>query len=127
MKYIFKNRRISAIVSVVPKEEYRFDDEYPIGKLTAEKAKRFKKMMSLDRHRIAPPEVCASDLCLFGVQRLLEAGVLKKEDMDAVGFLSKTPDYILPATSNVIHGKLGLDPDVICLDINQGCSGYLTG
>ena len=29
MKSIFKNKKISAIVSVVPKEEYRFDDEYP--------------------------------------------------------------------------------------------------
>ena len=55
MKSIFKNRKISAIVSVVPKEEYRFDDEYPIFKLTPDKAKRFKKMMSLDRHRIAAP------------------------------------------------------------------------
>ena len=127
MKCTFKNKRISSIVSVVPKEEYRFDDEYSLYKMTETQAKRFKKMMSLDRHRIAPPEVCASDLCLFGVQQLLEAGVLKKEDIDAVVFISQTPDYILPATSNVIHGKLGLDSDVICLDINQGCSGYLTG
>ena len=92
-------------------------------KMTEAQAKRFKKMMSLDRHRIAPPEVCASDLCLFGVQQLLDAGVLKKEDIDAILFISQTPDYILPATSNVIHGKLGLDHDVICLDINQGCCG----
>ncbi len=127
MKCIFKNKRISSIITVVPSQEYRFDDEYPLYKMTETQAKRFKKMMSLDRHRIAPPEVCASDLCLFGVQRLLDAGVLKKEDIDAILFISQTPDYILPATSNVIHGKLGLDHDVICLDMNQGCAGYLTG
>ncbi len=127
MKCIFKNKKISSIISVVPKEEYRFDDEYALYKMTETQAKRFKKMMSLDRHRIAPPDVCASDLCLFGTQQLLAAGVLKKEEIDAIVFISQTPDYILPATSNVIHGKLGLDHDVICLDINQGCSGYLTG
>ncbi len=127
MKCIFKNKRISSVLSVVPKEEYRFDDEYPIFKLTAEKARRFKKMMSLDRHRIAPADVCSSDLCVYGVQRLLNEGTLKKDEIGALIFVSQTPDYIMPATSNVIHGRLGLGHDVICLDINQGCSGFLIG
>ena len=127
MKCTFKNRKISAIVSVVPKEEYRFDDEYPIFKLTADKAKRFKKMMSLDRHRIAPPEVCSSDLCVYGLQKLLDEGKLKKEEIGALLFISQTPDYSMPPTSNVIHGRLGLGLDVICMDINQGCSGFLIG
>jgi 3-oxoacyl-[acyl-carrier-protein] synthase III len=127
MKWIFKNRKISSLVAVVPKEEYRFDDEYPIVKLTPEKAKRFKKMMSLDRHRIAPPEVCSSDLCLCGVQQLLSEGTLKKEEIGALLFVSQTPDYYMPATSNVIQGKLGLGHEVICLDINQGCAGFLSG
>ncbi|MGH7976874.1 MAG: ketoacyl-ACP synthase III [Limisphaerales bacterium] len=127
MKCIFRNRRISSVVAVVPKEEYRFDDEYPIFKLTPDKAKRFKKMMSLDRHRIAPPEVCSSDLCFFGVQQLLKDGVLKKEEIGALIFVSQTSDYYMPPTSNVIHGRLGLGHEVICLDINQGCAGFLSG
>ncbi len=127
MKCIFRNKKISAITSVVPKAERRFDDEYPIFKLTEDKARRFKKMMSLDRHRIAPPEVCASDLCLYGLQRLLNEGTLKKEEIGALVFISQTPDYFAPPTSNVIHGKLGLGHDVVCLDINQGCAGFLLG
>jgi len=127
MKCIFKNKKVSAVISVVPKEEYRFDDEYPLVKLTEDKAKRFKKMMSLDRHRIAPPDVCASDLCLYGLQRLLDEGTLKKEEIGALVFVSQTPDYFMPPTSNVIHGRLGLSHDVICLDINQGCTGFLLG
>lgn len=127
MKCTFKHKRISSIVAVAPSQEYRFDEEYPFYKMTEAQAKRFKKMMSLDRHRIAPPEVCTSDLCLFGLQQLLEEGVLKKEEIGALVFVSQTPDYFLPATSNVIHGRLGLAPDVICVDINQGCAGYLAG
>jgi len=127
MKCVFRNKKISAIVTVVPKEEYRFDDEYPIFKLTPEKAKRFKKMMSLDRHRIAPPEVCSSDLCVYGLQQLLDNGTLKKEEIGALVFVSQTPDYFMPPTSNVIHGRLGLHHDVICLDINQGFAGFLLG
>ena len=127
MKFVLKNRKISTVVGVVPRDERRFDDEYPIVKLTPEKAKRFKKMMSLDRHRIAPPEVCSSDLCLYGVQRLLSEGTLKKEDIGALLFISQTPDYYMPATSNVIQGRLGLGHEVICFDINQGCAGFLSG
>ncbi|HLX94883.1 MAG TPA: ketoacyl-ACP synthase III [Verrucomicrobiae bacterium] len=127
MKHIFKHKRISAIVSVVPREEYRFDDEYPLFKLTDDKARRFKKMIGLDRHRIAPPEVCSSDLCLYGLQQLLKEGTLKREDIGALLFVSQTPDYFAPPTSNVLHGKLGLGPDVVCLDINQGCAGFAVG
>jgi 3-oxoacyl-[acyl-carrier-protein] synthase III len=127
MKAIFRNKKLSALLSVVPKEEYRFDDEYPIFKLTEDKAKRFKKMMSLDRHRIAPPDVCSSDLCQYGLQQLLKDGTLKKEDISALIFISQTPDYTMPPTSNIIQGKLGLGHDMICLDINQGCVGFLLG
>ena len=127
MKCIFKNKKISAIVSVVPKEEYRFDDEYPDFQTHPGKGEAVQKMMSLDRHRIAPPDVCSSDLCLFGLKQLLDDGTLKKEEIGALIFVSQTPDYFMPPTSNVIHGRLGLDHDVICLDINQGCSGFLTG
>lgn len=127
MKCVFKHKAISATITVVPKEDYRFDDEYPLFKLTADKAKRFKKMMSLDRHRIAPAEVCSSDLCLFGLRQLLKEGVLKKEEISALVFVSQTPDYFMPPTSNVIHGRLGLGHEVICMDINQGCTGFLLG
>ena len=83
--------------------------------------------MGIDRHRIAPPEVCSSDLCLFGLQQLLKSGALRKEEIGALVFVSQTPDHFLPPTSNIIQGKLGLSQDVICLDLNQGCAGFLIG
>jgi len=52
---------------------------------------------------------------------------LKKEEIGALVFVSQTPDYFAPPTSNVIHGKLGLGHDVVCLDINQGCAGFTVG
>ena len=108
------------------RRKYRFDDEYTVFKLTKDKAKRFKKMMSLDRHRIAPPGVCSSDLCQHGLQHLLDGGIVE-EEIGALIFVSQTPDYTMPPTSNVIQGKLGLGREMICLDINQGCSGFLLG
>jgi 3-oxoacyl-[acyl-carrier-protein] synthase-3 len=40
---------------------------------------------------------------------------------------TQSPDYFLPATSNVIAGKINLSDDVICMDINQGCAGFEVG
>ena len=33
----------------------------------------------------------------------------------------------MPPTSNIIQGKLGLGREVICMDINQGCCGFIVG
>jgi 3-oxoacyl-[acyl-carrier-protein] synthase III len=127
MRCVFKHKAITALLSVVPRQEYCFDDEYPNYKLDERKAKRLKKMMGLDRHRIAPAEVCSSDLCLYGLNQLLDDGVLTKQEIGALLFVSQTPDYFLPPTSSVLHGKLGLGHDVICMDINQGCAGFVVG
>ncbi|HEX7139373.1 MAG TPA: ketoacyl-ACP synthase III [Vicinamibacterales bacterium] len=127
MKATFRHKRISSVVSVVPREEAAFDDEYPNYDMTPEQARRFKKMMGVDKHRVAPPEVTSSDLCLRGVEFLLEQGTLRKEDVGAMVFVSQTPDYFFPATANVLQGKLALPSDVLCLDLSQGCAGFVLG
>jgi 3-oxoacyl-[acyl-carrier-protein] synthase III len=33
----------------------------------------------------------------------------------------------MPPTSNLIQGRLGLKKDLLCLDLNQGCAGFLIG
>jgi 3-oxoacyl-[acyl-carrier-protein] synthase-3 len=33
----------------------------------------------------------------------------------------------MPPTSSVIQGRLGLQHDMFCMDINQGCAGFLIG
>jgi len=127
MNFTFEHARISAIQVALPAQERRFEDEFPNYKLTEEKARRFKKMMGIDRHRIAPPGVTSGDLCEAALRRLLETGVLAKKEIGALVFVSQTPDYFLPPTSNVIQGRLGLGRDVVCLDLNQGCAGFLLG
>jgi len=41
--------------------------------------------------------------------------------------VTQTPDYFQPATSCVLHGKLGLSKNCATFDINLGCSGYVYG
>ena len=33
----------------------------------------------------------------------------------------------MPATSSLIQGRLGLKQDMLCLDINQACAGFVIG
>jgi 3-oxoacyl-[acyl-carrier-protein] synthase III len=37
------------------------------------------------------------------------------------------PDHFMPPTTSIIQGRLGLKQDILCLDINQGCAGFVLG
>jgi 3-oxoacyl-[acyl-carrier-protein] synthase-3 len=41
--------------------------------------------------------------------------------------VSQTPDQAIPSCANQLHAMLGAPDNCICLDINQGCSGYVYG
>lgn len=72
-------------------------------------------------------EFTASDLCLPAAERLIADLGWDRKDIDGLFFISQTPDYILPATSCVLHGKLGLPKSCMTLDISLGCSGWVYG
>ena len=127
MRTQFFGKAIESIAVSIPREETGFDDEFPNYQLSPEKAKRFKKMMGVDRHRVAPSGVTSVDLCVAAFRRLLEAGALCKEEVGAIVFVSLTPDYFVPPSSNLIHGLMELDQEVLCMDVPQGCSGFLLG
>jgi 3-oxoacyl-[acyl-carrier-protein] synthase-3 len=58
---------------------------------------------------------------------LFEKQYLHKDEIDALILVTQSPDYIMPPTSNIIQGNLKLKRDMICMDINQGCAGYIIG
>lgn len=127
MNLIFKDKKISGILSVIPENEVKFDDEIENYNFAKKKSLKLKKLMGYDRHRIAKEGTCVSDLCIYGLDYLFDKGLLNKEEIDALILITQTPDYFIPPTSNIIQGKLGLKQDIMCVDINQGCAGYLIG
>lgn len=127
MNFRFKNKKITGLLTVIPRNECCFDDEIANYNFPLEKSMRLKKIMGYDKHRIASADTCVSDLCIHGLNHLLETGKLRKEDIDALILVTQTPDFLLPPTSSIIHGKLGLKSDMVCLDINQGCAGFIIG
>ena len=68
-----------------------------------------------------------SDLCQPAAERLISDMGWDKNEIDGLFFVSQTPDYILPATACVLHGRLGLPKSCMSLDISLGCSGWVYG
>lgn len=127
MDFIFKNKRIRGILTVLPKTAVKFEDEMANYNFTPAKCMKLKLAMGYNEHRIAAPGQTSSDFCQFGLRYLIDNNLLKPEEIDALLFVSQSPDYFMPPTSNVIHGYFGLKQDCLCMDINQGCAGFELG
>jgi len=50
---------------------------------------------------------------------------IDRSTIDALFFLSNTPDYRIPATSTMMQSRLGLSESTICFDMSLACSGYI--
>jgi len=127
MNLKFKNKKITGILTVLPSKEVSFEDEMENYNFSKEQSAKLKKIMGYGSHRIVDENVCCSDLAVAGINYLIERGHLKKEEIDAIVMVTQTPDYIMPVTSILIQGKLDLKKDMYCVDVNQGCAGYLVG
>lgn len=69
----------------------------------------------------------ASDLGFIAAQRLFTRLDIDVSQIGAILFVSRTPDYRSPATSTVLHNRLGLSVDCIAYDINMGGAGFIYG
>jgi len=128
MNFTFKDKRISGILTVVPRHVAYFKDEISNYAFPERSSLKLQKLLGLESHRyLTDDSVTGSDMALHGIRHLMESGVLRPEEIDALLYVTQTPDHFVPPTSNVMQGSLGLKHDAICMDINQGCAGFLLG
>lgn len=127
MYFSFKNKKITGMALIVPENERSFVDDMKLFNADEKRSVRLAKVMGYDKHRIAPDNVTASDMVEYGFNKLFESGDLKKEEIDALVYMTASPDQFLPPTSRILHGKLGLKKETYCIDITQGCSAFEEG
>lgn len=127
MDFVFKHKRIGGILTVLPRTAVKFEDEMANYNFSPVKSMKLKMAMGYDQHRIAEPGQTSYDFCCFGLQHLFGRGLLSPDEIDALLFVSQSPEYFMPPTSNLIHGRFGLRQDCLCMDINQGCAGFELG
>ena len=87
--------------------------------------KSITKMSGIRERRVVMPGQCASDLAYAAAKRLIEHLEIDPATIDLLTFTSQTPDYRTPATSSVLHGRLGLSEDCCTFDITQACSSFM--
>ena len=127
MNFKFRNKKVTGILTVLPENEVVFVDEIENYDFSRSQSMRMKMIMGYGKRRVVKEGTTVSDLCVFGLDYLFENNFLHKNDIDAMVLVTQSPDYFVPGTSHIIHGRLDLKQDMICLDINQACSGYAIG
>ena len=53
--------------------------------------------------------------------------IKNKKKIEALIYVTQSPEYPLPTTACVLQKKLKLNKNVLAFDINQGCSGFIYG
>ena len=127
MNLRYDHKRITGILTILPQNEVSFDEEIDNYNFPRGQSIKLKLTMGYNKRRIVSEGTTCSDLCVFGMEYLFNKGLLNKDDIDALILVTQSPDHFMPPTSNIIQGKLDLKNDLVCLDINQGCAGYLIG
>ena len=123
----FKNKKISAIITVLPENESCFDDEISNYNFPVKNSLKLKKLMGFNKHRIVKGNVCATDLAVKGFEQLFEDDVIQKEDIDAVIYVTQSPDHFGPQSSVIMLKALDFPEDMITYDLSQGCAGFVQG
>lgn len=127
MRLHYAGKAITGLLTVTPANERLFADEMANFNFSPARSRKLAEVMGYERHRIVAGPVCSSDLAVAGIEHLFATDRLRPHEIDAMVVVTQSPDYLMPATSKVIHGRLGLHQDVFCLDINQGCAGFVIG
>lgn len=127
MDFKFNYAKISSIISIIPKNESRFEDEIGQYSFPPDNSMKLKETMGYDTHRIAEPGSTITEYAKLGFNKLFNCKAIAPEEIDALLVVGSYMDYILPPTSNIIQGELNLKEDCLCLDIAQACAGFEIG
>lgn len=121
----FSGVRITHISSYLP----------PIKKLSKDYISQFgeKRVNDLingtgvESHYEAPEDMTSVDMCIQAATHLFESCQIDVGSIDGLIFVSNSPDYIMPSSAYVLQYKLGLSKDAYCVQIANGCPGFIYG
>ena len=127
MKTVFKGKKITSMLGILPETVGYFDDEVDNYSFPAKQTMRLKKVMGYNQHRLAKETSTVSDFAVYGLNYMLENKWIRKEEIGAVVTVTLCPDHFVPHISNIVQAKCDLNTDIVCFDIAQGCCGFLVG
>ena len=122
----FSDIKISAIVTTIGDKEVKIEEEAKNFGYDEKTLKRLKKTIGFNsRYIVSKKDICTSDLCIQSAEKIFEK--FDKSEVEALIFVTQTPDYLAPSTAIIMQDRLNLSKDIIAYDINLGCSGFIFG
>jgi 3-oxoacyl-[acyl-carrier-protein] synthase-3 len=121
----FSTYRIAAIATSAPahlRTSQDFSEKY--GQDVIDK---IIKNVGVVQGYVADERTTTSDLCEHAANTVIEELGIERDSIDALLFVSQTPDYVAPSTACVLQMRLGLSVDCLAYDINLACSGFVYG
>jgi len=85
-----------------------------------------REQVGIEERHFAAEDELGSDLAANAGQRALDEAGLSPEDVDMLIVATDTPDYISPATANVVQHKLGATNAGV-FDLNNACAAFVSG
>jgi 3-oxoacyl-[acyl-carrier-protein] synthase-3 len=119
-----ENVRLAGLSACVPKGRAANVDS---TLLSPEDRQKLIKTTGIEARRVATKDQCTSDLCFAAADELLKQLQWKRDEIDALVFVTQTADFIVPATSYLLQQRLGIGRGATTFDINLGCSGFTHG
>lgn len=117
--------RLAGVVSAAPAR--RIDNAHFTDRFGDDAVRDVTKMTGVETRYWVSPGQTTADLCEAAAGRLLERLQWPADSIDALIFVSQTPDQRLPATACVLQARLGLPRHCQAFDVGLGCSGYVYG
>ncbi len=119
------NSSIVAVSTVVPSNKVTNDH---FSYLSDEKSlKKSFDMIGVKQRFWSDESITAADLCIKAAKDIFDQTNNTPDDIDAVLFVTQSPNYQMPATVFEIHKRLKIKESAICYEVNLGCSGYVNG
>lgn len=113
---------IVGVVSCLPQKQV--SNVYFETQFGDDAVKDVVKMIGVQNRYWTDENTSTRDLCAKAGRRLLSQLNWSEATVDALIFVSQTPDYRLPASACALQCDLGLSSTCIAFDVNLGCSGY---
>ena len=121
----FNNVEIIGIAGTVPKGIVSNLNDHP--NVSQDEKEKIIQLTGISEYRKSTKEVCSSDLCQRSAETLFSEMNIDPSTIEAIIFVTQTPDYRLPSTACVLQHKLGCKTSTIAFDISLACSGFIYG
>ena len=97
------------------KEKFELDDDFIENKI------------GVKQHAVKDEGFKSSDMCVKAFDNLNGTTNINLEEIECCIVVTQNPDYNIPHTAAIVHGKLDLPSSCAAFDISLGCSGYVYG